>query len=355
MATRRSGGRPAEGTRLPKIGPAEAGLLTTIRHTAAILAGALSLAVLYGWAFDRDELIRPAMGFSATNPMSAVGFFLTACALTLDPRRHIVVVRILAGLVITIALARFAELIGDLPHGVSQWLFAEKLSRARAGNSFGVTAASLFLLGVATLVSASGRRNLVLVTQIGCIGVILVALFVAVGYALEHLGLGGALLVTIPLYSAPVLLALATAALCLNADTGVMRAILNRGSTGTLVRSALPFILFALVLIGTEDGSLPLLLINLAATVSLIGGGIVALYRGDRLRRDRELAMEQSEGRYRHAEQVGHVGHWRMDSASGAFRWSDEVYEILGLPRSAGRRRGPPHQVAWGLREGRGG
>jgi len=59
------------------------------------------------------------------------------------------------------------------------------------------------------------------------------------------------------------------------------------------------------------------------------------LFRRDKARRDRELALALSEGQYRHAEAVGHIGHWRVEFPSGAVEWSDEVYKILGLPRSA--------------------
>jgi len=71
------------------------------------------------------------------------------------------------------------------------------------------------------------------------------------------------------------------------------------------------------------------------ASLVLLTGCIVALLRADRLRRRRELVAEQSEGYYRRAEQVGHIGHWRVEFPSGAVQWSDEVYELFGLPSSA--------------------
>lgn len=84
----------------------------------------------------------------------------------------------------------------------------------------------------------------------------------------------------------------------------------------------------------TRANPLAAVAITLASLV-LLTGCIVALLRGDRLRRRRELVAEQSEGYYRRAEQVGHIGHWRVEFPSGSVQWSDEVYELFGLPSSA--------------------
>jgi PAS domain S-box-containing protein len=67
-------------------------------------------------------------------------------------------------------------------------------------------------------------------------------------------------------------------------------------------------------------------------TSVLLIGCVIALLRVDRARRRLELATQRSESYYRHAEQVGHIGHWRIERATGAMQWSDEVSAILGLP-----------------------
>ncbi|MEA2676229.1 MAG: hypothetical protein QOJ81_370, partial [Chloroflexota bacterium] len=67
-------------------------------------------------------------------------------------------------------------------------------------------------------------------------------------------------------------------------------------------------------------------------TSVLLAGCIIALLRADRARRRREFVTQRSESYYRHAEQVGHIGHWRIERSTGAVQWSDEVAAILGLP-----------------------
>jgi PAS domain S-box-containing protein len=67
-------------------------------------------------------------------------------------------------------------------------------------------------------------------------------------------------------------------------------------------------------------------------TSVMMGGCIMALLRADRARRLGELAAQRSESYYRHAEQVGHIGHWRLERSTGMVQWSDEVSSILGLP-----------------------
>jgi signal transduction histidine kinase/CheY-like chemotaxis protein len=75
----------------------------------------------------------------------------------------------------------------------------------------------------------------------------------------------------------------------------------------------------------------PMTAIACVTSVMLIGC-VIALFRADRARRRVDLATQRRESYYRHAEQVGHIGHWRIERASGAIQWSDEVSAILGLP-----------------------
>ncbi|MEO8454745.1 MAG: ATP-binding protein [Sphingomicrobium sp.] len=82
----------------------------------------------------------------------------------------------------------------------------------------------------------------------------------------------------------------------------------------------------------TPVASFAFLLAFIALT--LLTGSIVTLFHIDRLRRSCVRAMLLSEGHYRHAEQVGHIGHWRIEYPSGSVHWSDELYEIMGLPKT---------------------
>ena len=116
----------------------------------------------------------------------------------------------------------------------------------------------------------------------------------------------------------------------INRDIGLMRVLGDRGPAGSLARTALPFVLLVPVLVGlarlsgqragfygTEDGVALQVFANIVGHLRAAGGCIILLFRSDKARRDRELAMSKSEGQYRHAEQVGHIGHWQIEYPSG--------------------------------------
>jgi PAS domain S-box-containing protein len=44
-----------------------------------------------------------------------------------------------------------------------------------------------------------------------------------------------------------------------------------------------------------------------------------------------ELALQEREERLRRAEEMAHLGHWRLDLVTGQVSWSDEMYRIFGL------------------------
>ena len=104
-----------------------------------------------------------------------------------------------------------------------------------------------------------------------------------------------------------------------------------RGPAVSLARTALPFALLISVIVAVEAGSALQACVNFAATFALLAGCILTLSGSDKARRQRELAVAQSEGQYRHAEQVGHIGHWRIEYPAGTVQWSDEFYAICGL------------------------
>ncbi len=52
---------------------------------------------------------------------------------------------------------------------------------------------------------------------------------------------------------------------------------------------------------------------------------------GQVIRRKRaEEALREKEARLEHAQQIAHLGSWEWDIATGAFRWSDEMFRIFG-------------------------
>lgn len=52
-------------------------------------------------------------------------------------------------------------------------------------------------------------------------------------------------------------------------------------------------------------------------------------------RKRTELALAEREDALREAQQLAHIGNWKVDLQSGEVFWSDEVYRILGYPPGA--------------------
>jgi PAS domain S-box-containing protein len=316
---------------------------------AAAFAGALGALALIGWTFDFQSLTRMSPGFIAMNPMTACALLATAFALILPPRRDIVLVRILAGLVTALGIVKLTQLAWPLPIGIDQFLFSDKLASvvgAQPNRMAPNTATVLTLVGAALLTSASRRRFWLLVSQMLALAAIAITMLAVVAFVLD-----AAAISTRDVYNAMALntalafLALAVAILGVNPGIGAMRIFGDRGPAGTLARTALPLALLVPMLIGlgrlsgqragfygTETGVAFQVFANIVVTVAVLTGSIVMLFRSDKSRSERELATVQSESQYRHAEQVGHIGHWQIEYPAGAVQWSDEFYAIFGVP-----------------------
>jgi signal transduction histidine kinase/CheY-like chemotaxis protein len=319
-----------------KAGQAAIEKLTVARFTAAACAAAIGSMVLIGWGFGMIWLIRPALHSTATNPLTALCLLLAALALSLCPRQRVRSIRLLAAIIVTLATTRLAANLTGMPLGIDRLPFADQLIRFRGAATNDMTpgsAIALILIGCALFLSGSLSRRATLVAQVQCGIAMSMGMFVVVAYALFHASLMGVINFEMSLYSALGFMALAAGTACINADIGIVPALLNRGAAGMLARAAIPVALLACIIVGTAEGTTPQIQINLGVTFVLLAGCVVALFRIDRLRRSRERATELSESYYRHAEQVGHIGHWLVEYPTGAVTWSDEYYKICGLPR----------------------
>ncbi len=304
---------------------------------AAAFAALLGLLTLVGWVLDFDWLTRLAPGMTATNPMTALAFTLAALALALGPRRRPISARLLAGLVLGIGAAKLAALVTGLPFAVDRLMFAAQLGRTGDIEASLMPTASAFVLmlfGGALLLSGSRGRRAGQAAQILCGIVFAITLFVVVGYGLDAVALNGVIRIKMSFYSAVGFMALAAGTASIGFETGVARIMLDRGAAGSMARAALPFALLASMLVGTEDGSMVKVFTNLLVTLVLLAGCIVALLRTDRLRRRRESAMEQSDLLYRHAEQVGHIGHWLVEYHPARSPGRRNIIRFAAFPRT---------------------
>jgi PAS domain S-box-containing protein len=327
---------PLAGAEGSDAGHPETDRLERLRLWAAALAATAGLAILAGWTFKLAWLITPVGGVRAADPVAATAIILAAGALLLGPRRHKWPVRILASLLMVTGAFRLAAIFGSNPFQIDRLLFADRVEIAGSVSQGTMTpgaAVSLLLLGAALFLSASRDRRASHVAQFLCAAAAGVCTYVIVEYGLDLLALRGALRVDMSFYAALGVIALAVGIASISAETGMTRLLLDRRSGGTLARTVIPFVILTAVLFGTEGGSGAQVCTNMLVTALLLAGCFAALFRAERARRRHEAATAVSEAHYRHAEQVGHIGHWQIETATGALMWSDGVFEIYGLPR----------------------
>jgi PAS domain S-box-containing protein len=337
-------------TDVPKLKPRGSMALMSLPLQAAAFAALLAMLALFGWRFESDFLTRLIPRATAMNPGTAVALILAAAALTIRAHCRSAWVRFLAGLVIAIGAAKLAQLAVGAPAGVDQLLFGERLgtpANASPNRIAPNTAVALVALGGALIADATRHRAGTLVSQGFGIIAAAISLLALVGYVLDTAALHSTQsLNAMALNTAMALMALAIGVIGVNPGIGLMRIIADRGPAGALARTALPFALLVPVLIGlarlsgqrigfygAEDGVALQVFANIVVTFAVLAGCIVALFRSDSERRERELAVAKSESQYRHAEQVGRIAHWQIDYWSGRVQWSDEFYELCGLSR----------------------
>jgi PAS domain S-box-containing protein len=345
--TRRAG---ADGRGLSEVKPREITALTSLPLHGAALAMIFATLALIGWSFDRDFLTRLIPGAAAMNPVTAVALILAALALAIRARRRHAWVQLLAFMAVAIGAAKLVQFATGSPVGVDQLLFGDRLagpinlspSRIAPG-----TALALVMLGAALLADSTRHRAGIILSQALGIVTAAISLFALLGYCLDLPDLGpGHGPAAMALNTALALMALAIGIIAVNPGIGVMRILADRGPTGALARTALPFALLMPVLVGlvrlsgqklglygAGDGAALQVFVNIAVTFAGLLGCIILLFRSDGKRREREAATVHSESQYRQAEQMGRIAHWQVDLPGGLVQWSDEFYEICGLGR----------------------
>jgi PAS domain S-box-containing protein len=214
------------------------------------------------------------------------------------------------------------------------------------------TAVAMLFSGLSLALVTGGDRLRPLISQGLAAGVLLIAMFALIGYSfgLDRLHSVGPF-IPMAIHTALLLLAMAVGLLSMKPERGILAVLLDNGAAGSMARTVLPLALLIPIAVGairvwgqqqgyygTEAGVALQVIANVLVTSALLISSIAALYQSDALRRTREQTLARSEARYRLAENVAHVGHWRMDLPSLQVTWSDELYRICGLPA----QEGPP-------------
>ncbi len=73
--------------------------------------------------------------------------------------------------------------------------------------------------------------------------------------------------------------------------------------------------------------------------------GVVLVFRDQTEERKAQRALEDSERLYKEAQNVAHIGHWKLDPEVGTPVWSEEIFRIFGLDPEKGEPSFTDHET----------
>ena len=324
-------------------------LSNKVRFVAAGLSITIGLIVLIGWSQDIMAFTQILPGLTAMNPMTAVCLILAAIALASHRLISRQALWALSTAIFSVGAAKLLQLTGLLNLPVDKLLYASKLGEALgvAPNQMAPnTALALVITAIAIGTSKARLRRTLHVSQALCFAIIAVTLFAIIGYALGIVSLYGLKNFNpMAVHTAFALMIIAAGLLSANPRTGIMRVISDDGPSGQLSRLMLPLVVLIPIVLGRlrlegqERGYYDLrtgvtlqVFANVLVTFSLLMMSIVLLYRADLARRGRERSLRRSEEEFRLAEELGRVGHWRVNVETDELECSAELIRICGLP-----------------------
>ena len=332
-----------------------------ISQACGLVALALGLAVLFGWAFDVTALKSVLPGLVAMQPWAATAIALAGGALlaaTASGRIAVVVSLALAGMVLIIGLQTLLQYTTGLDLGTDGWLFPKAVSNQPShphpGRVAEATSIAFALLGTMLLLAGVERGwARAVFSTIGTVGLLLMAAPL-VGYLIGAGSLGStAFFNPIALHEALVLVVLFLGALALRPDTGWMAVLSGDMPGAASARMLLPVAVAGPVLLawlftsGKQAGlygpDFQVGLITLA-TIALLGTALLwNAARLDRLHRARLAgaeALRESEARYRTAGEAIRYGVWVCNPEGGVEFVSQTFLDLIGKTLDEVKPRG---------------
>ncbi len=285
-----------------------AGWPATFSALFAVAAGCL---VLTGWATGIETLKRIHPDLVAMNPVTACCLIAAGASIWLHHRNRIELGCGLGMMIALTALAKFADLaFGAVP--VDRLLFDSLLAGppgTQPNRMAPNTAGSLLLVGLALVLVARRERGAQLAAQALGIAVALISTFALVGYVfgIDPLTAVGPF-IPMALHTGAALLVTAIGIISLSRDTPLTLVLRDSGPAGSMARLVLPCAVLTPIAIGAarlwgeklgfyglEAGVALAAVGNVVVTSSLLIASILALYRSDIVRKERETALMRSE------------------------------------------------------------
>ena len=164
---------------------------STASQLAALLAMALAVLVLIGWAAGIEVFKRLIPGVTAMNPVTALCILLVGAAQLLPRRRKSnrlpSLVRASVGIVVlSIAAIKCHDLLAGTDTGIDRFIFAGRLAGLGTLNTNAMaphTATGLITVGAATFLLALRQRWAIATAQLLACALILLAVTTIIGYA----------------------------------------------------------------------------------------------------------------------------------------------------------------------------
>jgi diguanylate cyclase (GGDEF)-like protein len=274
----------------------------------ATMIGALGLS---GWAFDSDLLRRDLAEFSTINPATAVALILAGASIALAARERRTAASVIGLLVAAIGMAKLVDLaFGGFP--VDRLLFRDLLDTAivpRPSHMAPNTAAALLMTGLALVLVNRSWRQAKIVAQLFALWAGLMAVFAIVGYVsgvVHFRRVDGYLPMAVA--TALGLAVSALGILALTRQVGLALIARDQGPAGAMLRTTFPLILAIPLAVGVlrlwgeqkglysaQAGIALQIMSSVVVTSTLLMVSMIALYRSDLARRERERQLADSE------------------------------------------------------------
>ena len=325
--------------------------MPVISRACGLVALALGLAVLFGWAFDVTALKSVLPRLVAMQPWAAITIALAGGALlmaTVPGRIAAATCSALAGAVLIVGLEMLLQHATGFDFGTDRWFFPRAVGtqpgHPHPGGVAQATSIAFALLGTTLLLARVERawaRGVFSTT--GTVGLLLMAAPL-VGYLIGAGILQSAAFFTpIALHAALGLIVLFLGVLALRPDTGWMALLFGDRPGAASARTLLPVIVAGPLLLawlfaaGKQAGlygpEFQIGLVTLATMALLATSLLWSAARVDRLHRARLTAAEalrESEARYRTVGEAIPYGVWVCNPEGGVEYVSQSFLELIG-------------------------
>jgi len=314
----------------------------------------LSILVLIGWTFNIKVLYQPVSGAVAMNPLTAICFILLSISLILIKSFGKTgylknASKILAAVVLTLAVVVLGEIIFDLKFRIDTLLFNSKVVSGAVGKPINFmapnTALCFLLTSMALLISDKGIGRRWIPSELLALFTGLVAMTTVIGYIYgvrEFYSFNKYFPMAISTALSFILITFAI--FFSNKNEGFIGLISGSNIGSSMARKLLPPAIILPIMLGSarlylehnglvsdEFGVGLLIMFNMAIFISIIWFYAFELNKKDVIRKLAENITIETSERLQLAAKAGNVGVWELDVVNNQLFWDNQMYNLYGL------------------------